>query len=32
MLAHPLTDWSINQFVNDWESVYGIGKTTLDVK
>ncbi|MGV8983916.1 fructose-6-phosphate aldolase [Clostridium sp.] len=32
MLAHPLTDWSINQFVNDWESVYGIGKTTIDVK
>lgn len=32
MLMHPLTDWSINQFVNDWESVYGIGKTTLDVK
>ncbi|APC39957.1 fructose-6-phosphate aldolase [Clostridium estertheticum] len=32
MLAHPLTDWSVNQFVNDWESVYGIGKTTIDVK
>ncbi len=32
MLMHPLTDWSIDQFVNDWESVYGIGKTTLDVK
>jgi fructose-6-phosphate aldolase 2 len=32
MLKHPLTDWSINQFVSDWESVYGIGKTTLDVK
>ena len=32
MLKHPLTDWSISQFVNDWESVYGIGKTTLDIK
>ena len=27
-----LTDWSVNQFVRDWESVYGIGQTTLDVK
>jgi len=32
MLAHPLTDWSVNQFVSDWESVYGIGKITTDVK
>jgi fructose-6-phosphate aldolase 2 len=32
MINHPLTDWSVNQFTTDWESVYGIGKTTLDVK
>jgi fructose-6-phosphate aldolase 2 len=32
MLMHPLTDWSINQFARDWESVYGIGKITLDIK
>ena len=32
MLAHPLTDWSIDQFTHDWEGVYGIGKTTTDVK
>ncbi|MFD3157850.1 fructose-6-phosphate aldolase [Haloimpatiens sp. FM7330] len=32
LLAHPLTDWSVDQFVNDWESVYGEGKLTLDVE
>ncbi|WP_432407154.1 fructose-6-phosphate aldolase [Wukongibacter sp. M2B1] len=31
MLEHPLTDWSVNQFINDWENIYGIGKLTLDV-
>ena len=29
MLAHPLTHWSVNQFVNDWESVYAHPQTTL---
>lgn len=32
MIEHPLTNWSIDKFVHDWESVYGKGKTTLDVK
>lgn len=32
LLDHPLTDWSVNQFISDWESVYGKGKTTLDAK
>jgi fructose-6-phosphate aldolase 2 len=32
LLEHPLTDWSVNQFVDDWESVYGEGKLTYDVK
>lgn len=32
LLSHPLTDWSIKQFVSDWESVYGKGKYTYDVK
>lgn len=31
MLEHPLTDWSVDQFIKDWESVYGDGKLTLDV-
>ncbi len=22
---HPLTDWSVNRFIEDWESVYGKG-------
>lgn len=22
---HPLTDWSVNKFIEDWESVYGKG-------
>jgi len=32
LLKHPLTDWSVNQFVVDWESVYGKGRYTCDVK
>jgi fructose-6-phosphate aldolase 2 len=32
LLNHPLTDLSVNQFVLDWESVYGKGKYTFDVK
>lgn len=32
LLSHPLTDLSIKQFVSDWESVYGKGKYTYDVK
>lgn len=31
MLEHPLTDWSVDQFINDWENVYGEGKTILDI-
>lgn len=32
LIDHPLTDWSVTQFISDWESVYGEGKITLDVK
>jgi len=32
LLKHPLTESSVNQFVLDWESVYGKGKYTCDVK
>jgi fructose-6-phosphate aldolase 2 len=32
MLAHPLTDWSVNQFIADWESIYGKNKITMDVE
>lgn len=32
LLKHPLTDWSVNQFVIDWEGVYGKDKYTCHVK
>ncbi|MFZ5968386.1 MAG: fructose-6-phosphate aldolase [Bacillota bacterium] len=32
LLQHPLTDWSVDQFIKDWESVYGKNKLTFDVK
>lgn len=32
LLSHPLTDKSVVQFITDWESVYGKGKVTYDVK
>lgn len=32
MLEHPLTDWSITQFINDWEIVYGKNTSTLNTK
>jgi fructose-6-phosphate aldolase 2 len=25
MLCHPFTDWSVEQFVKDWEGLYGEG-------
>ncbi len=31
MIHHPLTDWSVEQFVKDWEKLYGEGKLTKDV-
>lgn len=30
MMAHPLTDYSVDKFVSDWESVYGSGKKVND--
>lgn len=30
LLDHPLTTWSVDQFISDWENVYGKGKTALD--
>lgn len=32
LVRHPLTDASVAKFIGDWDSVYGSGKTTLDVK
>lgn len=32
MLQHPLTTSSVNQFISDWENVYGKGSSTLKVK
>lgn len=32
LLEHPLTDWSIDQFIKDWDNVYGEGQLTLNVK
>ena len=31
LLVHPLTDSGVAGFTRDWESVYGTGKTVLDV-
>lgn len=31
LLEHPLTDWSVDQFIKDWEKVYGEGKVTYDL-
>lgn len=30
LIYHPLTDWSVNTFIKDWESVYGKGVKTND--
>lgn len=30
LIAHPLTSWSVDQFIGHWESVYGEGKVTYD--
>lgn len=32
LLYHPLSDWSVDTFVSDWEKIYGKGKTTIDVE
>lgn len=32
LLYHPLTDLGVNQFVCDWEGVYGKGSSTCNVK
>lgn len=32
LIDHPCTTWSVNKFIEDWESVYGEGKLTYDVK
>lgn len=28
MMNHPLTDWSVNQFIEDWENAFGKGVKT----
>lgn len=30
LIYHPLTDWSVDTFIKDWESVYGKGTKTND--
>lgn len=32
LLEHPLTYWSVDQFIKDWEKFYGKGKLTCDVE
>ena len=32
LVSHPLTDWSVEKFIKDWEGVYGKGELTYDVK
>lgn len=31
LLYHPLSDWSVETFVKDWENVYGKGKTVCSL-
>lgn len=31
ILEHPLTDWSVNEFIRDWEKVYGEGSSINDI-
>lgn len=31
LLKYPLTDSSVDQFISDWEGVYGVGKLTFNV-
>ena len=28
MMAHPLTDWSVDKFIEDWSNTFGEGTTT----
>lgn len=28
MIAHPLTDWSVDKFIEDWSNTFGEGTTT----
>lgn len=30
LIYHPLTEWSVNTFISDWENQYGKNKTTID--
>lgn len=32
LLFHPLTDWSVDQFISDWAAVYGANKTAIDAE
>lgn len=32
LIYHPMTDWSVEHFVKDWESVYGEGTKIMDLK
>lgn len=32
LLSHPLTDSSVNQFINDWENAYGKSKVAYNTK
>jgi fructose-6-phosphate aldolase 2 len=32
LTCHPLTDWSINKFIEDWEMVHGVGTGMHDFR
>jgi len=32
LTCHPLTDWSVSKFIEDWENVYGQGKIMSDYR
>ncbi len=31
MMNHPLTDWSVDKFIEDWENTFGKGSKTNNI-
>lgn len=31
MMNHPLTDWSVGKFIEDWENTFGKGSKTNNI-
>lgn len=31
-MNHPLTDWSVDKFIEDWENTFGKGSKTNNIQ